>query len=310
VWRGIAAPCKSWSCQSTAIIAAGGRAIAVTTVESDETAVGASVAGTIEAFSGLHIAFVDAGINGMQTPIEEVTLEEWHATIDTNGPHLFSAPDAGGLLNLEGRAGHLRPDGGGGAGEVCSGKAFYGYCAAKRERFFGWRLHLVCTTGGVPIAFELLSGGLHDLTPIHELTYGPPAGASVYGDKGDNAADNAASIVAETDVRLVPIRRANRRPHVWADKLALRAWRKRIETLYSQLEAMGAQRLCAHQPRPGTQAPRRPARGDPHQCRLAITVKLNVIVPLAILASAAPYLSISMLLACCQPHCPDAPRGS
>jgi len=35
------------------------------------------------------------------------------------------------------------------------------------------------------------------------------------------------------------------RPNIWADKLALRAWRKRIEALYSQLEAMGVQRLRA-----------------------------------------------------------------
>ena len=46
-------------------------------------------------------------------------------------------------------------------------------------------------------------------------------------------------------MRLVPIREANMRPNAWADKLALRAWRKRIEALYSQLEAMGVQRLRA-----------------------------------------------------------------
>jgi len=126
-----------------------------------------------------------------------------------------------------------------------SGQACCGYCAAKREKFFGWRLHLVCTTAGVPVAFDLLPGGLHDLTPIHELTYGLPAGAAVYGDKGYNAGDDEASIAADTEVRLVPIRKANMRPNAWADKLALRAWRKRIEALYSQLEAMGVQRLRA-----------------------------------------------------------------
>jgi hypothetical protein len=126
-----------------------------------------------------------------------------------------------------------------------SGKAFCGYCAAKREKFFGWRLHLVCTTDGVPVAFDLLPGGLHDLTPIHELTYGLPEGAAVYGDKAYNAGEDEASIADETGVRLVPIRKAHMRPNIWADKPALRAWRKRIEALYSQLEAMGVQRLRA-----------------------------------------------------------------
>jgi len=126
-----------------------------------------------------------------------------------------------------------------------SGRAFCGYCAAKKEKFFGWRLHLICTTTGVPVAFDLLPGGLHDLTPIHELTYSLPAAATVYGDKGYNAADDEASILADTGVRLVPIRKANMEPNLWADKLALRAYRKRIESLYSQLEAMGVQRLRA-----------------------------------------------------------------
>ena len=57
-----------------------------------------------------------------------------------------------------------------------SGQTFCGYCAAKREKFFGWRLHLICTTAGIPVAFDPVPGGLHDLTPIHELTAGLPEG--------------------------------------------------------------------------------------------------------------------------------------
>ena len=125
------------------------------------------------------------------------------------------------------------------------GAEYCGYCAAKREKFFGWRLHLVCTAAGVPVAFDLLPGGLHDLTPVHELTYGLPDGAAVYADKAYNAAEDEASILADTGVRLVPLRKANMRPNDWADKLVLREYRKRIETLYSQLEAMGTQRLRA-----------------------------------------------------------------
>ncbi len=125
------------------------------------------------------------------------------------------------------------------------GKDFCGYCAAKREPFFGWRLHLICTPAGVPVSFDLVPGGLHDLTPIHELTAALPEGATVYGDKGYNAAADEATILADTGVRLVPIRKANMAPNLWADKLALRAYRKRIETLYSQCEAMGVARLRA-----------------------------------------------------------------
>jgi Transposase DDE domain len=125
------------------------------------------------------------------------------------------------------------------------GRAYCGYCAAKREKFFGWRLHLVCTPAGVPVAFDLLPGGLHDLTPVHELTAGLPQGASVHADKADNSAADEASILAAVGVRLVPLRKGNMRPNRWADKLILRACRQRIEALNSQLEAMGLQRLHA-----------------------------------------------------------------
>ncbi len=125
------------------------------------------------------------------------------------------------------------------------GRAFCGYCAAKDEKFFGWRLHLICTTDGVPVSFELLPAAYHDLTPIHELTLNLPAGAPVFGDKGYISDPDAASILAAVGVRLVSVRRKNMTPNSWADDYDLRHYRKRIETVNSQLVAMGIQQLHA-----------------------------------------------------------------
>lgn len=129
--------------------------------------------------------------------------------------------------------------------KVC-GRIYCGYCAAKKEKVFGWRLHLLCTPQGVPVAFHLLPASLHDLTPIHELTVGLPAGARVFADKAYNSAKDEASILADMGVRVVPIRRANMKPHAWfVDELELREYRHTIETVNSQLEKMGVQRLHA-----------------------------------------------------------------
>jgi hypothetical protein len=125
------------------------------------------------------------------------------------------------------------------------GRVYCGSCAAKKEKFFGWRLHLVCTLDGVPVAFELLPASYHDLTPIHELTAALPAGAHVYADKAYNSAPDEASILSATGVRLVPLRKDNMIPNTAAEQAGLRAFRKTIETLNSQLEAMGVQRLRA-----------------------------------------------------------------
>src|SRR5438105_15358236 len=46
------------------------------------------------------------------------------------------------------------------------GRAYCGYCAAKQEKFFGLRLHLVCTTNCVPVASLLLPASSRDPTPL------------------------------------------------------------------------------------------------------------------------------------------------
>jgi len=125
------------------------------------------------------------------------------------------------------------------------GLAYCGYCAAKKEKFFGWRLHLICTLEGVPVSFTILPAGFHDLTPIHELTFCLLPGSTVYGDKGYISQPDADSIYAETGVRLVSVRRRNMKPNCWNDDMDLKRYRHLIETRNSQLESMGIQRLHA-----------------------------------------------------------------
>jgi hypothetical protein len=104
-------------------------------------------------------------------------------------------------------------------------------------------VHLVCRPDGVPVRVQMLPAGVHDLTPVHELAYGLPAGARLLGVaavRANNysplpATADAASILAETGVRLVPVRRANMRPHAWCmDAIELRAHRRGIEMTNGQ----------------------------------------------------------------------------
>ncbi len=123
------------------------------------------------------------------------------------------------------------------------GRAYCGYCPAKREKFFSWRLHLVCTTGGLPVAFTLLPGGSHDLTPVHELTVNLPERAWVYGDKGYNSAPDEAVIRATGGGVLVPLHKDNMAPNTRAARCGLRTFRLAIATVNSQLTAMGIAHL-------------------------------------------------------------------
>lgn len=124
------------------------------------------------------------------------------------------------------------------------GKDYCGFCAAKNEKFFGWRLHLICTPDGVPVTFAVLPALHHDLTPLYELTIDLPAEASLYGDKGYNTADGEQTLLLD-GLRLIPIRKTNMTPHLLVDDNDLRRYRKLIETLNSQLESMGVEQLRA-----------------------------------------------------------------
>ena len=104
-------------------------------------------------------------------------------------------------------------------------------------------MHLVCTPTGVPVSFSLLPASYHDSTPIHELTCELPSGANVYGDKAYNSAHDESTIEADTLVKLVPIRRANMLCNSWDEKQGLRENRHQVESLNSQLERMGVERL-------------------------------------------------------------------
>ena len=66
------------------ITAAGGRAVGLAADVRDETALAAAITGTAAAYGGLHIVFANAGINGIQAPIEDITGEEWDTTLGIN----------------------------------------------------------------------------------------------------------------------------------------------------------------------------------------------------------------------------------
>ncbi len=128
-------------------------------------------------------------------------------------------------------------------------RAYFGGCAAKKWHFYGWRLHLICTPSGVPVRFQMLPGAWHDLTPIYELTFGLPKGASVYADKGYISAAVKRALrptVRRDGIHLVAMHKASmRKPNTFEEWCGLKQYRHSIESANSQLEKMGIQRLHA-----------------------------------------------------------------
>lgn len=90
---------------ASAIRRSGGTARAIAADVTDEDQVRAAVDAAVEEFGSINIVHANAGINGVLAPIEEITLTEWHATIDVNLTGTF--------LIVKHTIPHLRDAGGG-----------------------------------------------------------------------------------------------------------------------------------------------------------------------------------------------------
>ena len=83
----------------------GGQALFVTCDVSDPRGVESAISQTVERFGRLDIVFANAGINGVWTPLDELTPEEWDKTLNINLKGTF--------LTLHYAIPHLKRGGGG-----------------------------------------------------------------------------------------------------------------------------------------------------------------------------------------------------
>jgi DDE family transposase len=134
-------------------------------------------------------------------------------------------------------------------GRLAAPRHYFGKCKAKRWSFYGWRLHLICTQEGVPVAFQMLPAVWHDLTPIYEMTYDLPSGARVYADKGYVSALVKRTLrptLRREGVHLIAkAKKSMKRDNTFEEWCGLRNFRQRIESANSQLKSMGIQDLHA-----------------------------------------------------------------
>jgi len=114
--------------------------------------------------------------------------------------------------------------------------ATFGYCASKKKTYFGYRLNLVITSGGVILDFELMAANAderdaaEDLLPLHP-------GRTFIGDKGYVSADLAERLLG-CGVKLIALRRKNQHEQLPEPlRRLITRFRGIIETVNGQLTA-------------------------------------------------------------------------
>ena len=111
----------------------------------------------------------------------------------------------------------------------------YGYCASKKETYFGLKLHALVTINGFVTNFIVTSANVDDREAVFELVETNNT-LKILGDKGyiDNKLKTA--LAKENEILLISLKRKNSK-HPLEKQLrnALSKARRRIETSFSQL---------------------------------------------------------------------------
>jgi len=124
--------------------------------------------------------------------------------------------------------------------------ATFGYCASKKMVYFGYRLHLVVTLGGVILDFELTAANADERDVAEELLPLHP-GRTFFGDKG-YVDDDCAERLLANGVKLIALRRKNQHKQLpTALARLITRFREMIETVNGQLtEQFGVEQNYAH----------------------------------------------------------------
>jgi Transposase DDE domain len=63
-------------------------------------------------------------------------------------------------------------------------KEYHGYCASKREYFYGIRVHMLVTEYGEPVEFIIEPGSTSDIIVAQSFQFDLPQGSKIHADKG------------------------------------------------------------------------------------------------------------------------------
>ncbi|KAA6344844.1 hypothetical protein EZS27_007549 [termite gut metagenome] len=111
-------------------------------------------------------------------------------------------------------------------------KPEFGYCAATKTHYFGYKLHAICDENAVMHSFDFTPANVHDVNYLKEVKY-TLSNCELIGDKGYISAQYQTDLFNQSQIKLSVPTRNNSLVKVELSKKKRRK-RKRIETLFSQ----------------------------------------------------------------------------
>lgn len=131
--------------------------------------------------------------------------------------------------------------------KLVQGEHYRGYCASKKEYYYGFKVHLVTASDGRIVEFEFTPGASADANGLNQLQLQLPADAELFADKAYNSYGHEQSLLEHGSIKLQPIRKINSRQ---GDNTYLNNWlkkqqRKHIESDISSLLTLFPKKIHA-----------------------------------------------------------------
>ena len=120
--------------------------------------------------------------------------------------------------------------------KFCGEEASYGHCASKKETFFGYKVHAMCSGNGYITDFLITPASTDDRAAVWELVENYRRRIALIGDKGYVSPILARDLMTEKGIQLFALKKKNDKNQdpKWLRRAIFKI-RRRIETSFSQL---------------------------------------------------------------------------
>lgn len=108
-----------------------------------------------------------------------------------------------------------------------------GFCASQKMYYYGYKLHGVCSVSGVFQSVDISPASVHDIKYLSDIKF-EISNCVLLGDMGYLSANVQLNLFESVNINLQTPMRKNQTDYV-KQPYIFRKYRKRIETLYSQL---------------------------------------------------------------------------
>ncbi len=109
----------------------------------------------------------------------------------------------------------------------------WGYCATQKLHFYGYKLHACCSINGIIHSFDLSPASVHDIHYLDDIKE-QLSDSKLLADKGYLSQTVQLDLFNQANIQLETPKRTNQKDYKPQFYL-FRKYRKRIETLFSQL---------------------------------------------------------------------------